>query len=60
MMSPEEAEKQIRHLVAKIDTLRRREMSESDREAAIQQAEQEIRDLKKITGPRHITGRFRG
>jgi uncharacterized membrane protein YukC len=56
-MTEEEAEALIVSLVKKIDRLRASaSMSDADKTAAVAQVDSEIRDLKKVTGPRHITG----
>ena len=60
MISKYEAEAHIVLLVQKIDKLRLREMPDCDRQRAIAQVDEEIKELKQITGPRHIVGRFEG
>ena len=58
-MNEKDAELLIRQLISKITQLRHRDMTEDTRAAAIAQAESEIEELKKLTGPRHIAGKAR-
>lgn len=58
-MNKEEAEKKICELVRRIDGVRAMGVSKEKEEGRIAQLDEEIRELKKITGPRHLTGTFK-
>ena len=55
-MNKAEAEDAIVVLVKQIDAIRVGARSDNDKHAAIVLIDKEIRELKKITGPRNITG----
>lgn len=58
-MNKEEAEKKICELVRQIDGVRAMGLTKEKENGRIAQLDEEIRELKKITGPRHLTGTFR-
>lgn len=60
-MNAEEAEKKIVSLVKEVDAVRAKVgVADDDKKAMIVEIEREIQDLKKITGPRKITGKYGG
>ncbi len=58
-MSPEEAEARIVEVVRQIDATRELlDISDEKKNALVAEKEREILELKKFTGPRHVTGTF--
>ncbi len=54
-MTPEEAEAKICELIGKIAGIHAQDLSEADREAILKSIDDEVFELKKITGPRNIS-----
>jgi hypothetical protein len=58
-MNKQKAEEAIVSLVQQVDAIRASDMTEDKKVRAIALIDEEIKDLKKITGPRRITGTLR-